>query len=77
VPGVETDDGSATASPTEPVGPLEPIDLDRIARDLDGVEQALARLDAGTYWTDEVTGAPIDDDRLAADPTARRAGGPS
>jgi RNA polymerase-binding transcription factor DksA len=71
VPGVETDDGSAAATPTVST---EPIDLDRITRDLDGVEQALARLDAGTYWTDEVTGAPIDDEVLAADPTARRAG---
>jgi RNA polymerase-binding transcription factor DksA len=71
VPGVETDDGSAAATATASTGP---IDLDRITRDLEGVEQALARLDAGTYWTDEVTGAPIDDEVLAADPTARRAG---
>ena len=31
-------------------------DLDGIERDLADVEVALARLDAGTYWTDEVTG---------------------
>ena len=49
------------------------IDLDRIERDLAGVEAALARLDAGTYWTDEVTGAPIPDSHLADHPTARRA----
>lgn len=51
-----------------------PLDLDRIARDLAGVETALDRLDAGTYWTDEITGEPIADDVLATDPVARRAG---
>lgn len=49
------------------------LDLDRIERDLAGVEAALGRLDDGTYWTDEVTGEPIDDAVLAADPVARRA----
>jgi RNA polymerase-binding transcription factor DksA len=34
---------------------------------------ALARLEAGSYWTDEVTGQPIPDDVLATRPTARRA----
>jgi RNA polymerase-binding transcription factor DksA len=52
----------------------EPLDLDRIERDLAGVESALGRLDDGTYWTDELTGQPIPDDVLAADPVARRAG---
>ena len=33
----------------------------------------MARLDAGTYWTDEITGAPLGDELLAADPVARRA----
>ena len=49
-----------------------PLDLDAIERDLADVEVALARLDAGTYWTDEVTGALIPRDLLAANPTARR-----
>ena len=49
------------------------LDLDRVERDLAGVEAALRRLDDGTYWTDEVTGEPIADDLLAADPVARRA----
>ena len=48
------------------------VDLDRIERDLDGVEAALARLDAGTYWTDEITGAPLSEALLASDPVARR-----
>lgn len=49
------------------------LDLDAIERELAGVEVALARLDAGTYWTDEVTGAALPDDVLAQHPTARRA----
>lgn len=50
-----------------------PADLARIERDLAGVETALQRLDAGSYWSDEATGEPIPDDVLAADPVARRA----
>jgi len=50
-----------------------PVDLDAIERDLAAVERALERLSDGTYWTDEVTGEPIPDHLLAADPTARRA----
>jgi RNA polymerase-binding transcription factor DksA len=49
-----------------------PLDLDTVEQDLADVEVALARLDAGTYWTDEVTGAALPDDLLAANPTARR-----
>lgn len=48
-------------------------DLDRLATEIADVEHALERLDDGSYWTDEVTGEPIGDDVLAADPTARRA----
>lgn len=58
---------SETASPA-------PIDLDGIEQDLAAVETALQRLDAGTYWTDEVTGEAIPDEVLVVDPTARRAG---
>jgi RNA polymerase-binding transcription factor DksA len=47
-------------------------DLDLIERDLADVEIALARLDAGTYWVDEVTGEPLPADLLADHPTARR-----
>ena len=53
----------------EPVVP----NLDEIEQDLADVETALARLEAGTYWTDEVTGQPIPDEVLAQRPTARRA----
>ena len=66
-------DGSV--SDTAGTAPERPgIDLDRIEADLAGVETALARLDDGTYWTCEVTGAEIPAGRLAADPTTRRAG---
>lgn len=51
-----------------PAGP----DLDGIERDLADVELALARLDSGEYWRDEVTGAELPDEVLAARPTARR-----
>ena len=47
-------------------------ELDRIEADLSGVEVALDRLDAGTYWTCEVTGQPLPDALLANDPVARR-----
>lgn len=63
-----------TAAPASPAGERSALDLDVVARDLDGVEAALTRLDAGTYWTDEITGAPIPDEQLAADPVTRRAG---
>lgn len=49
------------------------LDLDAIERDLADVEVALARLDAGTYWTDEVTGAELSAELLDEQPTARRA----
>jgi RNA polymerase-binding transcription factor DksA len=51
----------------------EPIDLDAIQADLADVDIALQRLEDGTYWTCEITGAPIDDNVLATKPTARRA----
>ena len=47
-------------------------DLGHVMHQLDAVETALERLDAGTYWTDEVTGEPIPDHVLEADPVARR-----
>ena len=47
-------------------------ELDRIEADLSGVEVALDRLDAGTYWTCEVSGAPLPAELLAEHPAARR-----
>jgi RNA polymerase-binding transcription factor DksA len=49
------------------------LDLDAIATDLDAVDAALARLEDGTYFTDEVTGLPLDPAVLAERPTARHA----
>lgn len=48
------------------------IDLDAIEKDLADVETALNRLDAGSYWTDEVTGQPLPDSLLDTRPLARR-----
>ena len=72
-PGLEPAEGHDTSAGTavdSPVG--TPVDLDRIAQDLADVEVALVRLDEGTYWTCEVTGEPLPDDLLAANPVARR-----
>jgi RNA polymerase-binding transcription factor DksA len=45
--------------------------LDGLEAELAEIEAAIARIDAGTYGIDEVTGEPIDPDRLAARPEAR------
>lgn len=47
------------------------LDLAAIAADLADVETALARLEAGTYFTDEVTGEALPEAFLIANPTAR------
>jgi RNA polymerase-binding transcription factor DksA len=49
------------------------LDLDAIDQDLTDVETALQRLDAGTYFVDEITGEPLSQEMLNANPTARRA----
>jgi len=64
------------ATPTEPtktVASGDEVDLDAIEQDLTDTEVALSRLADGTYWTDEVTGQPLSDEVLSANPTARRA----
>lgn len=70
-------ESSAKQPQTDPTpkgsAPTTEVDLDAIEQDLTGVEIALSRLADGTYWTDEVTGSPLPDDVLTADPTARRA----
>jgi len=45
--------------------------LEGLENDLAEIEAALQRLDDGTYGVDEVTGQPIDPERLEAFPTAR------
>ena len=49
-----------------------PVDLDEIEAKLDAVEVALVRLENGTYFTDEVTGKPLDEQLLISNPIARR-----
>lgn len=46
--------------------------LDAIEADLEGVEATLDRLEAGSYFTCEVCGAPLADTQLAAHPIVRR-----
>jgi RNA polymerase-binding transcription factor DksA len=45
--------------------------LEQLENELAELHAALERVDAGTYGIDEETGAPIDDARLDAFPTAR------
>jgi RNA polymerase-binding transcription factor DksA len=45
--------------------------LEQLEDELAELEAALARIDAGTYGIDEVTGEAIDPARLEAVPTAR------
>jgi RNA polymerase-binding transcription factor DksA len=45
--------------------------LEGLESDLAEIEAALQRLDDGTYGVDELTGEPINPDRLEAIPTAR------
>lgn len=49
------------------------LDLNGIDAELDAVEVALVRLENGTYFTDEITGKPLDEQLLMTNPIARRA----
>ena len=49
------------------------LDLNKIEADLVDVDSALERLDAGTYFTDEVTGQQLAEELLTNNPIARRA----
>lgn len=71
----ELDAVSGSGQLFAPPTPRE-VELDGMERDLADVETALARLDAGSYWTCEVSGAPLPDELLARRPTARRAAAP-
>ena len=46
--------------------------VDAIERDLNDVDFAMDRLEKGTYFSDEITGAPLQTDFLTANPLARR-----
>lgn len=64
-PGARAEAGpAADAAP-----PVDVAAIDRLERDLDGVDAAIAALDAGTYGIDPATGLPRPDEALAQDPT--------
>jgi RNA polymerase-binding transcription factor DksA len=46
--------------------------IEAIERDLNDVDTAMDRLEKGSYFSDEVTGAPLQPEFLAANPLARR-----
>ncbi len=46
--------------------------IEAIERDLNDVDLAMDRLEKGTYFSDEVTGAPLLADLIAANPLTRR-----
>jgi RNA polymerase-binding transcription factor DksA len=60
------DQGSETFEREKDLAILEGLESDLVE-----IEAALQRVDDGTYGVDEVTGQPIDPDRLDALPTAR------
>ena len=53
-------------------GNLDIALIDAIELDLNGVDTALDRLEKGTYFADEITGAPLRVEFLSANPLARR-----
>lgn len=65
----------ADPTPTPPAATPAPspersaVDLDAVAADLAAVNDALTRLDEGTYGRCAACDAPIDDDALATEPT--------
>lgn len=65
-------DVDATSGEPEGAASGTGADLGAIEADLAAVETALARLDSGTYWTDEVTGERIPDQVLEENPLLRR-----
>lgn len=46
--------------------------IDAIELDLNAVDAAMDRLEKGTYFTDEITGAPLEHNFLVSNPLARR-----
>ena len=46
--------------------------VDAIERDLNDVDVAMDRLEKGTYFSDEITSAPLQTDFLTTNPLARR-----
>ncbi len=46
--------------------------IDAIELDLNAVDAAMVRLEKGTYFTDEITGVPLETNFLVSNPLARR-----
>ena len=46
--------------------------IDAIELDLNAVDAAMDRLEKGTYFSDEITGAPLETNFLMSNPLARR-----
>jgi len=53
-------------------GNLDIALIDAIELDLNGVDAAMERLEKGTYFTDEITGTPLETNFLISNPLARR-----
>ena len=66
-PGIEPNQPAVSATPSA----APALDLEAVAAELADVETALARLEAGTYFVDEVTGQTLPEAFLIANPTAR------
>ena len=77
-----TDEELATLESHQPGGPVEDVVTEVVAQtlsrlegqekhELDEIDAALARLEAGVFGVCEVCGQPIPPDRLRAVPTAR------
>ena len=60
----------AVAAEPAPEPAAVALDLDAVTADLAAVEAALDRLDQGSYGRCGACSSAIDDERLAADPTA-------
>lgn len=69
-PAAVPDPVSAAPDPTAAPDARPDLDLDAVTADLAGVEAALERLDQGSYGRCGACASAIDDDVLAADPTA-------
>lgn len=80
---VGADDWEATSStPVDPADDTEMADkleelttndavVGQLEKQLKDVDDALAKIDEGTYGTCETCGSPIEEDRLNANPSAR------
>ena len=58
--------------PETPANDADNKMIEAIERDINDVDAAMDRLEKGTYFNDEVTGASLRPEFLAANPLARR-----